>query len=181
MVSDEEAEAWVQSHYAAPEIKFNSDDLLWALDWYDGPLCGIMIYGPTDAPKFGWFDWIDEAPYKLRSVENHWFRPRVYAIRGLTDEQARYEVEKYYHYRKIYDNWNDLFINDNEIQAVLDYLKIIPENIQTKQEYEEVYPERKYYEETLFNYGYRDKAPVVAWFIQRYNLDGETRPLDGDD
>jgi hypothetical protein len=173
--TDEEVEQWVKSHYETPEIPFKSEDWLWANDWYDGPLSGIMTY----RGQLLWFDWIDETDYEVENYDGqHWFSPRVYGVRNLSVTQVTNEIEQRYHCRKLFGNFGDLNIDDEAMDKLLIHFSIEPAKIETKEEYEAAYP-GDFDNETFFNYGYRQNR-IVGWFVERYNLEGKTRPVSDD-
>jgi hypothetical protein len=89
------------------QINLNEIKVLWDNDWYDGPLCGILLY---DNNKYYYH--VDQENNSL--VDKSWYR--LFFIYKLTPEQVIKEEERQKCFRENVNSYHDYTVEDKLVQ-----------------------------------------------------------------
>jgi hypothetical protein len=143
-------EEYVAIRYASPEIPYSEVDILWADDYYDGPLSGMARYDN----KLYWFDFFDEGDD----------RHRHFSLSSLTFEQRNEELQ-----RQIYNSvlsrdggaWCSINVSELDAMRIDFGLPLL--DINNWNEYKLRFPEQWSDLVNFDDYGYRHN-PVIGWF-----------------
>lgn len=148
---DLEYEKFKEERYKYPIIDKEKLSLLWSSLYYDGPLSGMLVY----QNDLYWFDCFD--------IINDDRNDYHFVIHELSKEEKRYELEAYYHFRRFYGKHNDMKIDDWYINHWFLRLEVLPQNIETKEKYEEKFGEKDQEIDT-FSFEYR-RNKIIGRFI----------------
>lgn len=147
MVTDAQIAAYVELRANSKEYQYEDVELLWANDWYDGPLSGIA---KLDG-ELVWFDWFEG-----------WGADRRYSLSELSLKQKQEEIKREYIHRQLYNHDWRLTKEDSIDDLVAEYNVEIGE-IPTKENYEKQWNDDDNEHDDFLTYGYRQNK-VVGWF-----------------
>lgn len=132
--------------YDSGEVGRKFVRLLWADNYYDGPLDGVMAW----MGKLAWFDCFDEV-----GGERH------YAIYELSKKDAKRELESYFNFRIFYGKHNDINMCDDDFKLYFRELNFLPRYM-TKDDYDRPSPTSEVTVDPT-TYKYR-RNKVLGWF-----------------
>lgn len=146
-----EDDDWLNQYKKLPKIddlKFTK--LLWALDWYDGPLSGIAQYNGL----LCFFHILERVHGD--SYDNY------YGLNRLTKEEMAIEVGSYYYNRKKNNSFWDLSVDDRQIEKLMQWFEI-PTDLNEEESLKYTEETERWTTTDLYKYGYRGN-PIVGWF-----------------
>ena len=149
-LSDKEVEDWLNTYYKLPKIEhLKFTKLLWAYDWYDGPLSGIALYNGLLC-FFHLLERVNEDKY-----DNY------YGLNKLTKEEIAIEVGSYYYSRKNDNGYWDLSIEDEYMDKLMEWFEV-PNNLNEEEASIYTQETERWTTTDLYGYGYRGN-PIIGW------------------